>query len=247
MVTDSVTGDCLTDFLENNLGLKHCRYKRGYRNVINKAIELNKEGFDCPLAIETSGHAAARENYFLDDGAYLASCIVVEAASQARAGKGISELIAGLRVPAASLEYRIPLRGKEPPAQPNPAQTKASGAPAAVTTAAEERLNLGMGKEPPAQPNPIPLADRILADFEEHARASGIEVAEPNYEGVRLKFNTTQGDGWCLLRKSLHDPIMPLNIQSEQAGGELKIRDFVFDFLKHYDGVDGEYLLNNQK
>lgn len=247
VVTDSVTGDGLTDFLENNLGLKHFRYKRGYRNVINKAIELNKEGFDCPLAIETSGHAAARENYFLDDGAYLASCIVVEAASQARAGKGISELIAGLRVPAASLEYRIPLREKEPPAQPNPAQTKASGAPAAATTAAEGHLNLGIGKEPPAQPNPIPLADRILADFEEHARASGIEVAEPNYEGVRLKFSTAQGDGWCLLRKSLHDPIMPLNIQSEQAGGELKIRDFVFDFLKHYDGVDGEYLLNNQK
>ncbi|MEI3518579.1 MAG: hypothetical protein V8R14_03920 [Clostridia bacterium] len=38
--------------------------------MINKAQELNAEGIDCQLAIETSGHAALKENYFLDDGAY---------------------------------------------------------------------------------------------------------------------------------------------------------------------------------
>ena len=45
--------------------------KRGYRNVIDEAVRLNSAGIDCPLAIETSGHAALRENYFLDDGMYL--------------------------------------------------------------------------------------------------------------------------------------------------------------------------------
>lgn len=247
VVTDSVTGDGLTDFLEGNLGLKHFRYKRGYRNVINKAVELNNEGFDCPLAIETSGHAAARENYFLDDGAYLASCIVVEAVSQARAGKGISELIAGLRVPAASLEYRIPLRGI-PPALPALAQDKSFGAAfdaAAAESGAPESLNLATGEEAVSSGSE-PLADRILVELEEHARTRGVEIIKPSYEGVRLKFGAGQGDGWCLLRKSLHDPIMPLNIQSEQAGGEIKIRNFIFDFLKNYDGVDGEYLRNNK-
>lgn len=41
--------------------------------MINKAVELNRLGIDCQLAIETSGHAAYKENYFLDDGAYLAT------------------------------------------------------------------------------------------------------------------------------------------------------------------------------
>lgn len=34
-------------------------------------IELNHGGFQTPLAIETSGHAAFQENYNLDDGAYV--------------------------------------------------------------------------------------------------------------------------------------------------------------------------------
>ena len=63
MVTDSITSDELTVYLEDCLGLKHLRFKRGYKNVINKSIALNKEGIDSQLAIETSGHAAYKENY----------------------------------------------------------------------------------------------------------------------------------------------------------------------------------------
>ena len=44
VVTDSVTSDQLQDFLENKLGLVHHRFKRGYKNVINEAVRLNKEG-----------------------------------------------------------------------------------------------------------------------------------------------------------------------------------------------------------
>ena len=71
IVTDSITSSGLKQFIENDLGGKHYRYRRGYKNVIDKALELNAQGINCPLAIETSGHAAMRENYFLDDGAYL--------------------------------------------------------------------------------------------------------------------------------------------------------------------------------
>ena len=71
IVTDSVTSDGLREYLENTLNDTHYRYRRGYKNVINKAIELCRDGINCPLAIETSGHAALRENYFLDDGAYF--------------------------------------------------------------------------------------------------------------------------------------------------------------------------------
>ena len=85
MVTDSTTSDQLTEYLEQCLGLKHLRYKRGYRNVINKAMELNEHGIDSQLAIETSGHAAYKENYFLDDGAYLATKIVIKLAQMRNA------------------------------------------------------------------------------------------------------------------------------------------------------------------
>ena len=67
VVTDSVTSDQLKDFLENRLGLKHHRFKRGYRNVINESVRLNREGIESCLAIETSGHGALSENYFLDE------------------------------------------------------------------------------------------------------------------------------------------------------------------------------------
>ena len=48
------------------------RFKRGYKNVISKGVELNKAGEECHLMMETSGHGAVKENWFLDDGSYLA-------------------------------------------------------------------------------------------------------------------------------------------------------------------------------
>src|SRR5699024_962662 len=69
IVTNSTTTDHLKDFIEK-LGGKQDRYLTGYRNVINRALALNEKGIATSLAIETSGHAALKENYFLDDGAY---------------------------------------------------------------------------------------------------------------------------------------------------------------------------------
>ena len=43
IVTDSVTSDRLTRFIES-IGMKQHRYMRGYKNVINESIRLNKEG-----------------------------------------------------------------------------------------------------------------------------------------------------------------------------------------------------------
>ena len=38
-------------------------------------------------------------------------------------------------------------------------------------------------------------------------------------EGIRVAFGPEDGDGWFLLRMSLHDPVMPLNIESDSEGG----------------------------
>ena len=63
VVTDSVTSEGLTKFLEEELGLQHVRYLKGYANVIGKAQALTTAGqVYAPLAIETSGHCAMAEN-----------------------------------------------------------------------------------------------------------------------------------------------------------------------------------------
>jgi phosphomannomutase len=94
VVTDSVTSDGLTEFIETELGGIHRRFKRGYKNVIDEAKRLTfDEGNKAPLAIETSGHAAFLENYYLDDGAYLATQIVILLASLRKQGKTLDDVL----------------------------------------------------------------------------------------------------------------------------------------------------------
>ncbi len=194
VVTDSITSRQLTEFLEGELGLKHLRYRRGYKNVINKAVELNRAGTDCQLAIETSGHAALKENYFLDDGAYLAVKIVIKAARLKKEGRPVSSVLAGLEEPADEKEVRIPI------------QTEDFGA----------------------------YGDQVLEELRAWVVSQdGMELTEPNYEGVRIDF----GDGWCLLRKSLHDPILPMNMASDREGGCQSIAQIMKGFLTQYENL----------
>lgn len=201
VVTDSITSKQLTAFLEDTLGLSHLRFKRGYKNVINKSIELCESGVDSQLAIETSGHAAYKENYFLDDGAYLATKIVIKAALLFREGRGISSLISEMKMPAESIEVRFPIL-------------------------AEDFASYG---------------DQILKDLEILAgsgQIKGASLVTPNYEGVRIDFAQPSCTGWLLLRKSLHDPIMPLNIESDVEGGTDEIRRMLKPLLAGYDKLD---------
>ena len=195
IVTDSVTSDELTTFLQNELHLVHHRYMRGYKNVIDECIRLNQQGIVSPLAIETSGHGALRENYYLDDGAYLAVKLLIAAAKAKREGKAIGDLIAKLKHPAESREYRLKIQGTD--------DTKTYGA-------------------------------AVLKEFEERAAKAGIVIAKPSYEGVRLVFD----NGWALLRMSLHDPNMPLNVESKEQGGCQQIATQVQTLLKGFDYLD---------
>ena len=66
---------------------------------------------------------------------------------------------------------------------------------------------------------------------------------------MRIAFNETGAagvKGWCLLRKSLHDPLLPLNIESEVKGGCKKIADILLDALKEFDELDLEALLQQE-
>ena len=198
IVTDSITSSGLKEFIENTLGGKHVRFKRGYRNVINEALRLNAEGINCPLAIETSGHAAMRENYFLDDGAYLVTKIIIKAANLRNRGKTLDSLIEKLAEPAESTEQRIKI---------------------AVSDFRE-------------------YGNKVIADLFKYAKTQhGWNIASDNHEGIRVSFDKDDGNGWFLLRLSVHDPIMPLNIESDSIGGVEIIRNKLLPFLYNYDGL----------
>ena len=109
IVTDSVTSDYLKSFIEN-LGGSQFRYKRGYHNVIEMAKEINSQGENCPLAIETSGHAAFKENKFIDDGAYLACKIVIEMVKLKKENKTFENILAGLVSPKEEITIKIPIK-----------------------------------------------------------------------------------------------------------------------------------------
>lgn len=83
------------------------RFKKGYRNVIAEAQALNARGVDCQLAMECSGHAAFKENRFLDDGPYLAMRLLRELAAQDAERGRLSDLIKDLEEPQEFAEIRL--------------------------------------------------------------------------------------------------------------------------------------------
>ena len=199
IVTDSVTSDGLKIFIEEHLGGKHHRFRRGYKNVINEAIRLNNEGINCPLAIETSGHAALRENYFLDDGAYLITKIIILLASLRKEGKKIGDIISSLRQPEEEKEMRFKIL-------------------------ADDFRSYG---------------EDVINGLEEYAKSrDGWKTADDNREGIRISLDKDHGNGWMLLRLSVHDPILPFNVESDSEGGVEKIIAEFYEFIKSYEKLD---------
>ncbi len=198
VVTDSVTSDELAEFLEGSLGLKHLRFKRGYKNVIDKGIELNAAGETCELAIETSGHGAFKENYFSDDGAYIAAKIIGRMARIRREGKTLESLIADLRQPTEAAEMRLSITAED---------FKAYG-------------------------------QQVLEDFRTFCAADPrFHIVSPNYEGVRVAFDDEEVKGWLLIRLSLHDPVIPINLESANDGGVDILKERIRPFIEAHSAL----------
>lgn len=194
VVTDSVTSAGLKTFIESIGGIHH-RFKRGYKNVINEAKRIMDEGGYAPLAIETSGHAALSENYFLDDGAYLVTRLLIKAVNMRKEGKKLTSLISSLKDPKISKGFRMDIK----------------------TEAFKE------------------YGQSILDSLKTKVEASAdMNLELPNFEGVRVNYK----DGWFLLRLSLHEPLMPLDIQCEEEATYTGIIEFIKDFLKDYEELD---------
>ncbi len=198
IVTDSVTSDELAVFLTEELGLKHLRFKRGYKNVIDKGIELNNAGEVCELAIETSGHGAFKENFFSDDGAYIATKIICRMAKLRREGKKIESLIENLGHPAEAAEVRLSI----------------------------------------TEPDFKAYGQQVLEDFKAFcAEDPRFHIVTPNHEGVRVAFDDDEVKGWLLMRLSLHDPVIPINLESKEAGGVEILKQRIKPFIASHTGL----------
>ena len=203
IVTDSITSTGLAKFIAAKGGIHH-RFKRGYRNVINESVRLNAQGQDSQLAIETSGHGALKENYFLDDGAYLVTKLLIELARGKKEGYTLESLIADLEEPAESVEFRM-------------------------------NILLDDFKS---------YGQKVIDDLTAYAvKQAGWKIAPNNFEGIRVNLDQDHGNGWFLLRLSLHDPLLPLNIESNSIGGAKIIATELKQFLERYASLDATSLL----
>lgn len=195
IVTDSVTSEGLATFIMMHGGI-HRRFKRGYKNIIGEMQRLNSIGDVCPLAMETSGHAAFADNYALDDGAYLCAQLLILLGRQThQRGQGIASLLYSLQEPEEALELRLPI----------------------VATPF------------------APIAEAALKAVEAAAKTQfGARLADDSAEGVRVYLP----EGFYMIRLSVHDPVLPINIESRGFGGALSLGKALLSALHGVEGVD---------
>ncbi|MBR6902659.1 MAG: hypothetical protein IKN39_02070 [Clostridia bacterium] len=124
----------------------------------------------------------------MDDGAYLATKIVIEVAC----GTDITELLSPLKMPADELECRIGILNKD---------FKQYG-------------------------------NTVISELEKYiVQNSKYTVADDSREGIRV----SNENGWFLLRLSVHDPVMPLNFESDTKSGIKYMISDLKPFFSRFD------------
>jgi phosphomannomutase len=205
IVTDSVTSEGLETFLQDDLGLQHVRYLRGYANVINKARELTERGVaNAEVAIETSGHCAMKENGYLDDGTYTAVKVIGLLARVSRDddSQSVLDLISNLKEMPEEGELRMSVLDET-------LQTTSAVFDFAALEIEQLCNSLGSDEDP------------AVATW---------SLDEDNLEGIRVR---TGNGGFFMLRKSLHDPVISLQVEGTSRD---EVRSCVIDpLLKLFD------------
>ncbi|KAL2233307.1 uncharacterized protein LOC105156326 [Sesamum indicum] len=207
IVTDARTSMALTRFITDRGG-HHCLYRVGYRNVIDKGVQLNKDGIETHLMMETSGHGALKENHFLDDGAYMVVKIIIEMVRMKLEGseEGIGSLIQDLDEPLESVELRMNILS-----EPRFAKTKG------VQAIEEFRNFIEQGRLEGWELDSCGdcwVSEGCLVDSNDtpapvDAHMYRAEVSEAEH-----------GEhGWVHLRQSIHNPNIAVNLQSTVPGG----------------------------
>jgi phosphomannomutase len=127
------------------------------------------------------------------------SKLLIELAKSKLAGQSLPDLIANLKEPIESSEFRI-------------------------------KIGLDDFKS---------HGEYVIEKMKEFASMQADwEIVPNNYEGVRISCPTSSEDGWFLLRLSLHDPVMPLNIESNVQRGVAQIANRLLGFFQTIESLD---------
>ncbi|KAG2611332.1 hypothetical protein PVAP13_4KG127615 [Panicum virgatum] len=189
VVTDARASDGLTRFIASRGG-HHCLYRVGYRNVIDKGVQLNNDGVETHLMMETTGHGALKENYFLDDG--------LEG--------GVGSLIMDLEEPAESVLLRMNILG-----EPKHAKQRGTMAVEAFKNYIQEDKLSGWVLDDCGD---CSVGEGCLVDTNDHP----IDVDAYMYRAKFYNENM-RPLGMVHVRQSVHNPNIALNMQSYLPGG----------------------------
>jgi hypothetical protein len=155
------------------------------------------------------------------------------------ASAGLGELLADLQEPLEASEHRITIKARD-----------AFGAYTCVHvphTYACYSVDRALLLLPPVLPAPttqgsdaVATGTRVLvalkAWLDSGAAPANWSLAAENHEGWRINVDEGVGAaGWLLLRQSLHDPLLVLNLESDIAGGAAIMRGQVAQFLSSCD------------
>ncbi|KAI4385739.1 hypothetical protein MLD38_003734 [Melastoma candidum] len=164
IVTDSVTSDGLATFIEQKLGGKHYRFKRGYKNVIDEAITLVN---------------------------LLNKLASARASGVGGGSKVLNDLVDGLEEPGFAGEVRINIKQNHPD------------------------LKGGFFRE--------------CSGFRPQASQSSSQLPRVRASGF---------GGWLLLRLSLHDPILPLNLEALRREDAVKLGLLILAAIAEFPALD---------
>lgn len=156
--------------------------------MIGKARELTESGkASAEVAIETSGHCAMRENGYLDDGTYTAVKVIGLLARVTRSNRKS----APTNPPLSLLDLIADLEE--------------------MPQVGELRMDTKDGSTVTTNNIFSKLVDSILNECDKRMEW---ELDADNLEGVRVRIGN---GGFFMLRKSLHDPILSLQVEGSSV------------------------------
>ena len=81
----------------------------------------------------------------------------------------------------------------------------------------------------------LTIMQQVIAELEKFAlNQTDWKIADDNREGIRISVP----GGWFLLRLSVHDPVMPINFESDVAGGIDKTVETLTPFFNEFSSLD---------
>ncbi|KAG5531472.1 hypothetical protein RHGRI_026181 [Rhododendron griersonianum] len=213
IVTDARTSMALTRFITERGG-RHCLYRVGYRNVIDKGVQLDRDGVETHLMMETSG-------------AYMVVKIIIEMVRMKLEGsdEGIGSLIKDLEEPLESVELRMNVLS-----EPREAKAKA------IEAIEEFRNYIEEGRLPGWELDfcgECWVSEGCLVDSNDAPAA-----VDAHMYRAKVSDEEHGQHGWVHIRQSIHNPNIAVNMQSTVRGGCKSMTRFLTDRFLIASGAD---------